>query len=156
MYRGESAVKIPCMGAALFIALAVLVAIAGFSRISRSLNQGPISNADRSTPPGHRSFVLAVHGESYVNDDGSSRQAILRRCKSGEAISLIPQPDNPFDNLAVRVCRQNGEQIGFLPAGHGLTKRIEQGVVGAVLERITGGVRGKPMRGAVLLVTVPE
>ncbi|GEM_PF-2412672 len=60
-----------------------------------------------------RSFELGVAGESFDNDDGSSRQEILRRCTLGEPIYLIHQP-HPQDKNAVKVCRANGEQIGWI------------------------------------------
>jgi hypothetical protein len=44
--------------------------------------------------------------------------AIIKACSVGEVIELVPEPDNRYDSDAVKVCRQNGEQLGYLPSGH--------------------------------------
>jgi hypothetical protein len=59
-------------------------------------------------------FFGQVAGESHRNDDGTDRQAIIRRCRVGELLVLQHEPDNPHDINAIRVLRQNGEQIGYL------------------------------------------
>lgn len=85
-----------------------------------------------------RTFLLGVAGESHPNRDGSSRQAIIRRCRRGDTVTLEPEPDNPYDNLAVKVVHAAG-QVGYLPAGHGLTRAIRKGYVTANIYRVTGG-----------------
>ena len=75
--------------------------------------------ARRSTknPSGtNRVFFQQVHGINYKNDDGSSRQAIIGHCCEGEELLLVPEPTNRFDANAVKVCRKNGEQLGYWPA----------------------------------------
>ena len=59
---------------------------------------------------------MSVAGVSYDNDDGSSRQTIISRCKPGETLMLIREPDNKFDAGAIKVTRRNGQQIGYVPA----------------------------------------
>jgi hypothetical protein len=71
-------------------------------------------------------------------------------------VLLLPEPSNTYDHLAVKVCRQSGEQLGYLPAGHGLTKRIRAGRVSAEIDSIIGGTRSKPSRGVVLAITVED
>jgi HIRAN domain-containing protein len=112
--------------------------------------------SQRPLPQSHsgRIFRSAVAGESFRNDDGSSRQEILRRCRIGEEILLVPEPDSPHDSVAVKVQRRNGEQIGYLPRDHHLAGEIGDGRVSAVLDHATGGGPGKPMRGAVLQILV--
>lgn len=61
-----------------------------------------------------RSFTIGIKGESFVNEDGTRRQDIIRRCKVGEPINLIHEP-HPKDKNAIKVCRLNGEQIGWIP-----------------------------------------
>jgi HIRAN domain len=62
-------------------------------------------------------FFAKVHGVSYKNDDGSSRQKIISRCKVGEELDIIPEPTNRHDPGAMKVCRKNGEQLGYWHAG---------------------------------------
>lgn len=116
-----------------------------------SLGAGPVSE------PGWRGWRCGVAGESYRNDDGSSRQEILGRAVVGEAVGLIPDPDNEHDDEAVRVILTgSGRQIGFLPRDHGLLPEIESGRMRARLLEITGGTAEKPSRGAILWVEVPR
>ena len=62
-------------------------------------------------------FFANVVGVSYPNADGSDRQEIIARCTPLEQLDLVPDPHNPHDPNAIRVCRQNGEQIGHLARG---------------------------------------
>ena len=57
-----------------------------------------------------------VAGVTFPNRDGSSRQEIIQRCCSHEQPYLEPEPDNPADPNAIRVVRETGEQLGYLPA----------------------------------------
>jgi hypothetical protein len=65
---------------------------------------------------GNRVFYEQVHGIKFKNTDGTSRQEIIKDCREGEELALVPEPDNPFDPGAVKVCRKNGEQLGYWPA----------------------------------------
>ncbi|TMQ47311.1 MAG: hypothetical protein E6K73_13840 [Candidatus Eisenbacteria bacterium] len=60
-------------------------------------------------------FFGQLAGESYHNADGSDRQAIIQKCDVGELLVLEHEPDNPHDINAIRVLRESGEQIGYLP-----------------------------------------
>jgi HIRAN domain len=60
-------------------------------------------------------FYVDVSGVADLNADGSSRQEVIARCRLGETVLLIPEPENKSDSCAVRVCRQSGEQIGYVP-----------------------------------------
>ena len=60
-----------------------------------------------------RQFVAQVHGINHKNDDGSSRQEIIKRCREGEELILVPEPTNKYDHDAVKICRKNGEQLGY-------------------------------------------
>jgi hypothetical protein len=62
-------------------------------------------------------FFAKVHGVSFKNDDGSSRQKIISRCNVGEELEIIPEPTNRHDHGAMKVCRKNGEQLGYWHAG---------------------------------------
>jgi hypothetical protein len=62
---------------------------------------------------GNRVFYTQVHGITHKNTDGSSRQKIIESCYEGEELVLVPEPDNQFDSGAVKICRKNGEQLGY-------------------------------------------
>ena len=57
-----------------------------------------------------------VAGVTYLNRDVSSRQEAIQRCCSHEQLFLEPEPENLYDRNAVRVVRETGEQLGYLPA----------------------------------------
>lgn len=61
-------------------------------------------------------MTLAVVGVQYPNDDGSDRRAAIEACAIGEPVELRPEPKNKFDELAVAVFSQRGEQLGYLTA----------------------------------------
>jgi hypothetical protein len=58
--------------------------------------------------------MLQVHGLYHRNRDGSSRQQIIRSCRAGDVLNLVPEPDNPHDPCAIKVCRESGAQLGYL------------------------------------------
>ena len=58
-------------------------------------------------------FATNIAGISYPNDDGSSREEILGRTSQGEKLNLVYFPI-PEDKNAVKVLRENGEQLGWL------------------------------------------
>lgn len=58
---------------------------------------------------------MNVVGESFRNPDGTDRQEIIPRCVVGEWLILEHEPDNPHDINAIKVLRETGEQIGYLP-----------------------------------------
>jgi hypothetical protein len=59
-------------------------------------------------------YSLQVHGIAHKNEDGSDRQKIIRKCRAGEPVRFELEPQNPFDPHAIKVCRMNGEQIGYV------------------------------------------
>jgi hypothetical protein len=68
-----------------------------------------------SSPGNLRHIFTKVAGVSYRNHDGTSRQKIIPRCRAGELLRLEHEPDNPHDINAIRILRQDGGQIGYLP-----------------------------------------
>lgn len=75
-----------------------------------------------------QTFKVRLAGVSHDNDDGTSRQALLARCKPGERVELRREPDNAYDPYAIAVHRTSGEQIGYIPAGdRRLAEHIDRG-----------------------------
>jgi hypothetical protein len=54
------------------------------------------------------------------------------------------------------VFRQSGEQVGYLPRGHGLLKEIMDGRVSTVVDNISAVTLAKPKRSLVLKMTVRD
>jgi hypothetical protein len=101
-------------------------------------------------------FRLGVVGASYDDPDGASRQRVVEQCRVGECVRLIPEPDDSYDKFAVKVCLASGEQIGHLPRGHGLFRKVSDGRVSAVIGGIRGGTSGKCFLRVVVVITVRD
>jgi len=61
-----------------------------------------------------RVLHLQVAGVTHCNHDGSKRQEIIGRCDIGERLLLVPEPNNLTDPNAMKVCRANGQQVGYI------------------------------------------
>lgn len=90
------------------------------------------------------SFICAVVGESFANDDGTSRQAIIDECIVGEAILLEAEPTNRFDPHAVAVRRAaDRRQIGHIKRD--VAERfLEQCDSGYIYSASIADIRGDP------------
>ncbi len=59
-----------------------------------------------------------VHGRvittKVVGVSFEGRQEVLARLQMGDRVWLEMEPTNPFDRNAIKVCRSNGEQLGYL------------------------------------------
>ena len=102
-----------------------------------------------------RHSFAKVAGVTFPNDDGSERQAIIKRCKPGEQLILRHDAYNQFSMFATQVLRTNGEQLGHAPEylAERICSEIEDRykVVG-VLTDITGGTWDKPTHGVNFVV----
>jgi hypothetical protein len=87
-----------------------------------------------------RELLVGVRGESFANEDGSSRQEIIRRLRPGMAMTLVADPLNPFDSHAVRVLTGEGQQVGFLPSDARDFDAVVKGEpISAIVHAVTGG-----------------
>lgn len=69
----------------------------------------------RKIQPLMQAIPTYVAGVTFKNDNGTSRQAIIKKyCNIGDEVNLIPEPTNKHDPNAVKVCLQDGKQIGYL------------------------------------------
>ena len=107
-----------------------------------------------------RTFLVGVRGESYNNDDGASRQDIIRRMRANESVQLQADPTNPHDRWAVKVLTQSEEQIGWLPSDARDADALLKGEpIEAVVHAVRGGTNwikrllGKKSVGVVLRIT---
>jgi hypothetical protein len=99
-------------------------------------------------------FLVGVTGESQVNNDGTSRQELIKRLRAGDQVKLIPDPTNPHDRWAVRVLTDDGQQIGWLPSDARDAGPLLKGEpVTATVHAIRGGTEDKPFFGVVLEIT---
>lgn len=94
-------------------------------------------------------------GEYSVNLVGESNyQDAILALSAGDPVKLEHEPTNRFDPNAVRAADLGGRTIGYLERGSWLSDRIISGktAIYSEVEIVTGGEKGKPSRGVVLLV----
>lgn len=104
-------------------------------------------------------FFATVVGVTHENAAGTDRQTILAECEPLEQLQLEREEDNPHDPNAVKVCRQNGDQLGYLPAGLAAVtaRRMDDGYgYTAFFMNLLGGTADKPTLGARLAILVAE
>lgn len=108
------------------------------------------------TGDGMSEYRAAVVGESFANEDGSSRQNEIGRCSIGETVELIREPDNRFDPMCVKVVSARGVQIGNISRDAGwIAERLDRGSqISASIESI--GIGAKGLLGVVLTVTTSQ
>jgi hypothetical protein len=141
------------MDMALRVAVGVVVAVVFGVLVAWRTGKSMMLSHERgddvplAQPAGGRAFRLGVAGP---------RQRIIRKCSIRERLQLVPEPGNPSNKRTVGVFRQSGEQIGYLPRGHGLLKEITDGRASAVVDAIRARTLAKPAMSLVLKVTVRD
>lgn len=109
-----------------------------------------------SAPPAGKNYTIGIVGESKKNQDGSSRQAIIKRCHDGQLIRLVPEPSNPYDPAAIFVCTEHGEGLGYISREHNewIGKKIAQGqLLDSRIYAVIGGDKERRNVGILLSLT---
>lgn len=104
-------------------------------------------------PTRKRIFDLA--GEGQINPDGTKRQAILRYCRPGQAVTLLREPDNHYDRNAVRIATDAGT-IGYLARADAfaIAPELDNGrSYSACIHELTGGMPDYPNFGCRICIT---
>ena len=60
-----------------------------------------------------KNVKLKVVGVTFVNEDGISRQSIIKELKSSDEVTLRREPTNKYDTNAVAVFTKYG-QVGYI------------------------------------------
>ncbi len=102
-----------------------------------------------------RMIETRVAGVTFEN-----RQAVVGLLTEGERVSLIRDPDNPFDPNAVKVVRWDRQQIGFLDRELAkiMAPKMDRygGSFKATVSRITGGYYPGSSLGVEVRFYLPE
>lgn len=104
----------------------------------------------------HREIRTKVFGVTH----GNRQDVIKKRVKAGMRLSLVAEPDNPVDPLAIAVYVPAGTfkgaaQIGYLSQklAKDVTQLLADGArLNATVLNVTGGEDGKETRGVNILV----
>jgi HIRAN domain len=86
-----------------------------------------------------------VSGLNLTGRCGTHRQKIIAKCRRGEPIFLVRQPNNPHDSNAVILYRQDGTDIGYLPKEMAaeIAPRLDQGSPVRAVYTATETIYGK-------------
>lgn len=126
-------------------------------RFGEAPSEGPrVQTLGKSNDPALYS-VFKIRGVSFPNDDGSERQAIIRRCRLGEYLLTRRDRDNGFSRNAIGVFREGGDQLGNVPeyVARDFAPLMDSGMEStAILLNITGGTRDKPTCGVNVVMFV--
>lgn len=118
------------------------------ARASKPKAQRPAQPRQARAPqPTGSTYTLGLSGESFGN-----RQNEIRRCRAGEVVRLVREPDNPHDPNAIRCESSRGEAIGMISRDNAswLAGRLDRGDdVRAVIREICGQP-GTPNKGVVI------
>lgn len=90
---------------------------------------------------GWNDFSLPACGETYDNEDGSSRQDEIARLEPGDLLFLVREPENPHDPLAVAIHSERGVCVGYIRSVHAgwIGSKIDRGYTAlAIVERVRG------------------
>lgn len=104
-----------------------------------------------NSPEIERWFFSKIAGVTFCNDDGVCRQEILPRCKFEEPLRMEWERDNPVSDKALKLSRENGEQLGYLNSklAHEMLQQLQCGERWRVyISGIRGGTEEKPTLGA--------
>lgn len=114
----------------------------------------------------HKEIRTKVAGVTFKNDDGSSRQKLIKKhARRNVSLQLDHQENNLVDPNAVAVCivekrllrSDRLHQIGFLNksvASQVLNHHRSGGKLGAVITEVTGGTKAKPTLGVNILIVL--
>jgi single-stranded-DNA-specific exonuclease len=102
-----------------------------------------------------RSIVTRVVGVTY-----EGRQAVVALLTEGERVTLIREPDNPFDPNAVKVIRWDHRQIGYVERelARILAPRMDfyGRPIKATVKRLNGGCYPGSSLGVMVRFYLPE
>lgn len=116
----------------------------------------PAKKFDISAAVVERDFHTKVAGVSFNNDNGTSRQEIIKRCTPGDDVVFKPMPTKAYPET-IGVFTMKGEQIGVLNAqlAKEMHSKYATSPMSAAISGINGGDNGKYL-GVNLHITIYE
>ena len=87
-----------------------------------------------------RDFYSKVVGVTFGNEDGTSRQEIIRSCKEGDDLILKPVPTKEYPE-AIGVFTNSGKQLGHITAelARELKDKYSSNLMKVTVAGVTGG-----------------
>jgi len=92
-------------------------AAVGAAKQQSSTEGEPHHESHELEPRSHTGvYFCEVKGVTHNNADGTNRAALQKLCDIGDTVQLVPEPNNPHDQHAIRVVLKTGQQIGYISA----------------------------------------
>lgn len=103
-------------------------------------NKTPVAASTANSRAVVRDINTKVVGVTFGNNDGSSRQDIVKSCKPGDDIILKPVPTKEYPN-AIGVFNKRGQQLGHIGADPAdeLKNNYPNNPMSVTVNGITGG-----------------
>ena len=115
------------VGATIFKALGPVAGTVAVAAVSAAKHSAE-SRGDTMSPKPQQGARISkgihyclVKGVTHQSEDGISHKDAQRLCSIGDAVDLVPDPNNPHDRNAIRVKLKTGEQIGYISASQAAT-----------------------------------
>ena len=89
--------------------------VLGRSGGRRKADNVQVIEIPRADPDGSTTFTFLVHGIRYSPAGDGAVTDALAKLQAGDALTLVPQTDNPVNPKALLVVTQNGIEIGWVP-----------------------------------------
>jgi hypothetical protein len=102
--------------------------------VSQTIELQPRTKIDSAIPDTHihgRILMTKVVGVTFEN-----RQEVVAKLQMGDRVWLEREPANPYDFNAIKVSRNNGEQIGYI-------NRHLATSLAPIMDRLNCSIRGK-------------
>ena len=140
------AIPVLIVALALGVFFAVLAFLAYRKEHPKAERPAAAANGKTSDPRIVEDFHSKIVGVTFENDDGSSRQAILSKCKAGDDVIFRPVAvkDHPE---ALGVFTSDGRQLGHVNSelAAELRKKYPTNPMSVTISEITGGHDGKSL-----------
>jgi hypothetical protein len=111
MLPSENGIRVPNFNETREASLAVIVP-AIKNAITHQLMLQTLGKTEVVLPFSTQVFLMETHVAGTIYHDADEEAKSL---KSGQQLVLKREPDNPHDDLAIEVLRQNGARLGYIP-----------------------------------------
>ena len=111
MLPSENGIRVPNCNETREASLAVIVP-AIKNAITHQLMLRTLGKTEVVLPFSTQVFLMETHVAGTIYHDADEEAKSL---KGGQQLVLKREPDNPHDDLAIEVLRQNGARLGYIP-----------------------------------------
>jgi HIRAN domain len=115
-----------------------------FDEPNKASNKPAFTGKTRLTP---RGYPVGIVGESNY-------QTAIKKCREGEAVTLLREPGNPHDQQAIVVVSARDETIGYVSRDSFVRGLVHEQEAGCDARILSIGGDGQPFLGVVIDVVI--